>query len=616
MKRLNLHSEPYGVTGNIGENFLRLLGTPALSQLQTVIREAVQNIADAAKLKSGPEILIRVRRLAPAEMKCFRSRLLAELPGEPGSHESLSAFLEADAPVVLEICDFGTTGLGGPTRADRIPIGTERTDFINFLRNIGTPRDTEHGGGTYGFGKAALYGVSRCRTIFVDTLTDVGGGSERRLIGCHIGSRFETEDGSMLRQFTGRHWWGVADRRDRVADPVLGENAAAVAEAIGLPARDDGQSGTSIMILDFETEEEELETIGRRIVEGLLWSFWPRMMRGAPKKRRFTCRVMVGDEELEVPAPESFPPLDLYCKAMRAARSGEGNDVRPIVSQRPARTLGRLALEKGMRGKRKKIVSDESLFPEAAHHVAIMRPVELVVRYLEGNPLPDERFEWAGVFVADSADEIERAFALSEPPAHDDWVPGNMEKGNAKTFVNVALRSLETAAREMGEVGSTSLPGSSDAPPLARVAGRLGAALAGVGGDGAGKARGGDGSAGAGSGGGARRARASRPAFERLVREHGVTLALFSTEVQQDAELSGHVLVAQPSIAMDGGATRLDATLDFPEVVRITAADGSLVDGQDALVIDGADGRFEILVRVPSDCAVTLEVRILEEETA
>lgn len=613
MTSFSLHSERYGSTGNIGENFLRLLGTPALSQLQTVIREAVQNIADAAKLGAGPDILIRLRRLRPNEMGCFRERLLARLPEEARSHESLSGFLEADGPVVLEICDFGTTGLGGPTRADRIPIGTNRTDFINFLRNIGTPRDTEHGGGTYGFGKAALYGVSRCRTIFVDTETDESDGRERRFIGCHIGARFEVEEDGMLRQYTGRHWWGVTDPADGIADPAVGEEAAKLAEAVGLPEREGGGSGTSIMILDFETEGEELSVIAQRIVEGLLWSFWPRMMQSAPKTRRFTCRVMVDEVEIIVPAPEEFPPLDLYCKAMRAARAGKGNDVRPVFSQRPARQLGQLALEKGLRGKRRPIVPDGSLFPTSAHHIALMRPVELVVRYLEGSPIPDERFEWAGVFLVDREDEVERAFALAEPPAHDDWVPGNMDKGYARTFVNVALRNLENVAREMGEAGSAKLPGTSDAPPLARVAGRLGAALIGVGGSGASLRRE-KGGSGGGGGGPALRAGVSRPVFKRLVREEGRTLAMFVTELRQDAERSGRTLVARASVAMDGVAAKLDPSLERPEVVRIRAVDGTLSDEASILAVAGAEGQFEILVRVPPDCAVTVDAQFLEED--
>jgi hypothetical protein len=50
VKPLHIFSEPYGTTGNIGDNFRRLLGAPTLDPLQTVIRESIQNIADAAKL--------------------------------------------------------------------------------------------------------------------------------------------------------------------------------------------------------------------------------------------------------------------------------------------------------------------------------------------------------------------------------------------------------------------------------------------------------------------------------------------------------------------------------------------------------------------------------------
>src|SRR5690606_15863135 len=141
---LELYSEPYGSTGNIGENFRRLLGAPSLDPLQTVIREAVQNIADAAKLGTGPEIFIRIRTLDAAQRGALRERVFSSLPEETSSREQILAALDLDPLIVLEICDFGTVGLGGPTRSDRIPVGTKQTDFIDFLRNIGTPRDTEH----------------------------------------------------------------------------------------------------------------------------------------------------------------------------------------------------------------------------------------------------------------------------------------------------------------------------------------------------------------------------------------------------------------------------------------------------------------------------------------
>ena len=170
INRLDIQSEKYGATGNIGENLQRLLGAPTLDPLQTVIREAVQNIADAATPSNGPEIEIRLRRLTRNQQETLGSRVLSELPQESHSNSLIASMLSLPEVTVMEICDFGTLGLGGPTRSDRIPMGDNRTDFIDFLRNIGTARDTEQGGGTYGFGKVALYRASKCSTIVVDTL--------------------------------------------------------------------------------------------------------------------------------------------------------------------------------------------------------------------------------------------------------------------------------------------------------------------------------------------------------------------------------------------------------------------------------------------------------------
>ena len=437
--RLSLHSEKYASTGNIGDNFRRLLGTPSLDPLQTVIREAVQNIADAALPPSGPEMLIRLRRLTRGQRGILHSHVLSTNPPDPGSRELFDAMRSRNALTVMEICDFGTKGLGGPTRSDRIPVADDTTDFIDFLRNIGTARDTDQGGGTYGFGKVALYRASRSSTIVVDTLPQGAGPRARRLIGCHVGRSFERPDGGYRARFTGRHWWGVPDPKDGIVDPATGRAARELALALGFPARSGGRSGTSIMILDFDSGEEDLQSVGRRVVEGLLWNFWPRMMHDAPAAKRFACRVEVDGSPLEVPLPENFPPLDLYSKAMRAARAGTGNDVRLLSSERPVRRLGTLAVEPGQRAPRRPLVSENSLFPAASHQIALMRPVELVVKYLEGTALPDERLEWAGVFVASSDEEVERAFSDSEPPAHDDWIPDG--------FPRVAERNTTSEAR-------------------------------------------------------------------------------------------------------------------------------------------------------------------------
>lgn len=612
---LELHSEPYGSTGNIGENFRRLLGAPTLDPLQTVIREAVQNIADAARPGVGPEILIRLRTLPDAQRDILRSFILAEIPEEPGSSATISAFLGAERAVVLEICDFGTVGLGGPTRSDRIPVGIEQTNFIDFLRNIGTARDTEQGGGTYGFGKVALYRASACSTIIVDTLPDGAGMEGRRLMACHVGRSFEKPENGMRRRFTGRHWWGVRDPEDGIADPATGAAASALAGHLGLPARDRARSGTSIMILGFQPDEGDLTVTGNRIIETLLWNFWPRMMREAPAKHRFVCKVMVEDQELPVPAPEDLAPFDLLCKAMSAARARKGNDVRRIESQRPQKFLGALAVEKGLRRPRRHLTSDEDirLIPEGIHHIALMRPVELVVKYLEGNPLPDARLEWAGVFIASDEHEVEQAFADSEPPAHDDWVPDNLPKGNEKRYVNIALRHLREIAAEMGLEPVSPRPVEGSGPPLARLAGRLGAVLENVGGDGAGRRRGSGGS----GGGRPARARASRPVFQLLEAGDAGRIAVFLTEVTQDTRRSGVTLVASASVAVEGATIgSADETVGRPDVLSVRWLDGEAETAGNTLDLGGREGRFEIRVRVPEDCAVTADADVIPEAGA
>ena len=155
----------------------------------------------------------------------IREEILVDPP--PGL--PLGAELSGAGLQILYFADFGTSGLGGPTRADH--PGAER-DFVDFVRNIGQPPDRDLGGGSFGYGKAAFYLASRARTILVDTLcTSPDGDLERRFIGCALGDSFE-EDG---RPHTGRHWWG--DLVDGVPEPLVGWDAEYAAQVLGLPER-------------------------------------------------------------------------------------------------------------------------------------------------------------------------------------------------------------------------------------------------------------------------------------------------------------------------------------------------------------------------------------------
>lgn len=608
---LSLHSEPYAPTGNIGDSgFRKLLGTPSLDLIQTVVREAVQNCCDADKSGNGPEVLIRLRRLDESQTRVMREHALCELPHEAQSRSRLQSFLESPQPTVLEICDFNTTGLGGPTRADCIPPDATSTDFIDFLRNVGTTRDTAQGGGTYGFGKVALYLASHCNTILVDTRTDASSGRERRLMGCHLGaaSSKTLSDGSRKR-FTGRHWWGYKDAQNALVDPLRDSSAEDLSDALGFTPRDLMRSGTSIMILNPRLPTDDLPQAAAGIVETLLWNFWPRMMESTPARKRINFSVEADGQAVTIPKPEEFPPLDLFCRAMNQIRNDD-KPVSTISCGNPRKALGKMAIVKGLRAQRTPLVErDESLFPQHSSHIAVMRPVELVVRYYDGTPLPNTSVEWAGVFVASEEEEVERAFADSEPPAHDDWQPENMPKGRAKTFVNVAVRELKKAANSVANPSINAVGPTDSGPGLAAVSERLGGLLEDGLGDGA-RPRSGGGSGGSSS----RKRRVSRPEFSHLKLVGDKRVAVFTAEVSGDG--AEDTLSAEARLVLDGSTSRaaLDDATRQPRVLEIRMPSSSISIQSETIGIGTARGTVEVDVMMPEDCAVGLSLDLLDQE--
>lgn len=609
--RLRLYSEPYSPSGNMAANGARrLLGAPRLGLLQTVIRESVQNCCDAAKLGVGPRVRFRLRRLSPEQLAALEGRVLTDLPDDPEASDPIREFFASPAPWVLEICDFGTTGLAGPTRADRPPAPGERTDFVNFIRDIGIKRDTELGGGTYGFGKSALYLASRCSLIIVDTQTRNGGQLVRRLIGAQLGGSFVAGHGDSQRRYTGRHWWGVLDDIAQVADPLEGEAAAVLAGDLGMPARSAAETGTTIMIVAPQFIDDNIRDAAGAIQEALLWNFWPRMMADAPAARRLDVALEIDGADYPIPAPEETPPLDHFCDAMRGIRSGAPS-VETVSSARPAKVLGRLHIVKGIKGDRLPLRSDgESLFPETCRHIAVMRPVELVVRYFDdGEPLQQAGSEWAGVFVTSEEKEVEKAFADAEPPAHDDWLYDMLPKKTyARTYVRVALSRIRDAAQAVVGGQAPTTGGHRDAPSLAHVADMFGRALASANAQGAGPRTGKSG----GGGSGGRAYSISRPVFQCLAEENGNPLAIFRADIRNPA---AHRLTLrlQPSIVIDGGGSASDIGAEGqPRVIAVRSGAEEVAEADGEFALGTFAGALDIAVSLPEDGAITLKAGLSE----
>lgn len=598
MSTLDLYSEPFAKTGNIAaEGFRKLLGRPAMGLLQTVIREALQNSLDAAKNGDGPEVLLRTRVLNEDELHVLRTQVFARRP-EGERHADLSEALDNGSIRVFEIADFGTTGLGGPTRADAPTDGDEDLDFVNFMRNVGAARDTHQGGGTYGYGKTSLYALSACSTIFVDTQAREGGRSVRRAMGCRIGEAYDAGSGSDRRRHTGRHWWGRDDEEGGV-DPLEAGEAVAISLALGLPERSTAREGTTIMIIAPVFEEES--DVRNDLIETVLWNFWPRMCRSTSQEKRLTLRLEIDGEQVVVPDPEDFPPLDLFARALEGARHGD--DSKTITSIRPRKYLGQLAIRRGARADRNvSALREGSMIPKQSAHIALMRPVELIVKYIHGEPFPDARFEWAGVFICSDEEEVEQAFADSEPPAHDDWVPQNLPKGDAKSYVNIALTRLSEEAKTYAN--PLSATGSSDerGPSLASTASIMGRLLESA--SAAGPGRGGGGS----RRGASKRRSLSVPRFVRLQMIGGVRTAIFEADLTNDQADPKLCVIAEPYIVIDGGTVSADdVSVAFDG--QVTRMELGLLQVDSGMLEVGVNGgKILCHVPIPEDVAVGVKL--------
>ena len=187
---------------------------------------------------------------------------------------------------ILAISDRGTHGLGGPTRADTVTAPGAPLDFVDFLRNIGEPPDpTRATGGTYGFGKAALYLASKARTIVVYTRCKGDRGLESRFIASSIGGRYSLPSGEFKGKYTGRHWWGRL--LGGIAEPIIDDEADALAAQLGLPTFGRTETGTTIVIVDSLDDAGFDEQSLRVIRKGYCGSSGPRCSPATVRAPRF-----------------------------------------------------------------------------------------------------------------------------------------------------------------------------------------------------------------------------------------------------------------------------------------------------------------------------------------
>ncbi|WP_328812272.1 hypothetical protein [Rhodococcus sp. NBC_00297] len=584
------------------EGIRRQLGKPKLDPLTVLVREAAQNSCDAALPGRDVEFNVQIRELSGKRLEGWRSFLL---PGPEGADLGLVEEMTTK-PTVLIISDRGTTGLGGPLRADEPPLDGERGDFVKFIRNVGERKGVDLGGGSYGFGKGILYNVSRCHVIVADSQCVFRGKVQRRLIGAAMGDGFQ-HDGV---RYTGRHWLGVQD--GDIAQALIDRDAEDVANALGLPKFAEGQTGTTVAIIAADLgavrtgdseESRNPQSAAEYIASTMMWNLWPKMLDGVDN--RLKCSVKFEGFPVELPAPDHTIELRPFVDAFRKL-SREGEYDIPPRRAKPTE-IGRFAKVESMAPLAKHpLLALAAPFAGSARHCARMRQANLVVDYVPGEPNPNEAIQYGAVFK--SAVEADRYFADAEPPTHDDWVTSGLH-GTALGVIRLAARFVNANLKPTSvEVGPESQHDAALAPLAGRLAGLVGGATEGASSPGAAGREGGH-RAGRGSS-----VRSSKPKVVEgpaLVVTDGQ--ALIQATIELPAWSTTTTVIAEPFVVIDGGIEH-HASLDAPVVVGWTSLEANeFRQGADLRAGPRDERRWVVSVRPPTDAVVRLAVSVSRE---
>ena len=427
---------------NTGSGIKNQLGRPTnLGEYAVLVREAIQNSWDARMPGSSTSFRIELRTLGKSAAHWSRLFGGSSLPAE---QSLVLNKLDEETPLLI-ISDRGTSGLGGPLRSDRTNTSGETADFVQFMRNVGEPRDSELGGGTYGYGKGIFYRVSSASAIVVNSRHNGSPDSKQRLMGAALSEAYDGPDG---RRFTGRHWWGEIN--DGIPDPVLNESASSIASQLGLPDFNGDETGTDIAViapeLGLESEEETLETLAERIRGYIYWYLWPKFeTKQRPRGLDFSVRV--NGQNLVFPPVESVPVIRNLAKTLDdiAGRKGTSYSLKKYEPNE----LGEFSVDYVVSAahtlydeEERSILSFSPMNPPY-RHVARMRQAELVVDYLPVAAMPTAEVGYVGTFRSSAYSDD--SFAKAEPATHDNWSTAGLT-GNDLGIVRGAKRFIESEA--------------------------------------------------------------------------------------------------------------------------------------------------------------------------
>ncbi|WP_327189478.1 helix-turn-helix transcriptional regulator [Streptomyces xinghaiensis] len=444
------------------------------ADLSVLAREATQNSLDE-RLDTGRPVRVRhtLHELSGEHLRAFLVALgwddlephydAAAGRGQKVGRvlaEGLRQLRESGSLLLLRIDDYNATGLVGAEYGD--------SKFAAVARDqLNSNKSGVQAGGSYGLGKATLWGTSRIGLVLINsTLSEAHEGrTERRVIG-----RVELPWHTLGDEaFAGPAWLGETDpSRDGIARSWWADRETT--KALHLE-RESAEPGTSFLVVgahDAAGDTETLQDMHTKLVTALGENFWAAMTSGrhtAPLLEASVTTLRNGN----VLVPEQrVDPHELQpgrARALQAYLNGETVDQltgthQVAVTRVPLRVPPLTSEGKrsggGVEHHAIVLVTSADDRDKDANHLVCMRGNRMSVmeRRVRDLPLGTNAFQavlLAGLATGDGSPEARAAEAFlraAEPPEHNDW---NKTEDLAATYARGARTRITEFRKEMDE---------------------------------------------------------------------------------------------------------------------------------------------------------------------
>jgi len=467
-----------------GSALLHTLGTGL--GIDTFVREVIQNSYDQTDPGNHCEVHFELHRLDGEDKKSlFRAirfgslkthlRGLSQSTIEPSlMNTRLRQGLDTltRGPVtILRIDDSGTKGLSG---SEDDHLG----NFNALCRNqLVTSEDKPARGGSYGLGKAVLWGFSSISTVMFSSRIHTDGVENGfRLFGRAELAHHETKSG----QWSGQGWFGGRQRTGtgERAVSLWGDTAESIARRASLFRPAQLGNGTTILILGFQEPDQEhnrsVEEISADIARSTVKWFWPGIHY---MERRLNVTVKAYDHGTQVysATADSLREIAPFISVMEntsdgsAARDPGDVGTSPIGLNIPGRKLAPSDPETQSRLILKLRRSTEEDSMDLANRVALVRGNSgMVLAYKHLRPPIDGTPFHAVLLAGEAAGSLEtdhrldRFLRACEPPSHNDWLPGTERlraeyHRGASARIQGLWKDLDAAASNLCEETPASL---------------------------------------------------------------------------------------------------------------------------------------------------------------